>query len=294
MDIKYKKIYAPIIIFCLGLTILLFSGCINYLPIEAEPIETDYDVSDTYIEYDYEYEDDYENDYDISDPYIETAEYNEKNNENTFFGIWRLDGLAFSYNRTFDPGLPDFNIYAMPINIKDFTGYEIEFRENFVRIGDERILYNPLYETSLELSWLSLDRLDDLAIYRTITSEITHFPLVVRRGTIGVQPEIAWVEGYETRTMVPGYFLDHKDMFERLGIDGVKKRVDISYPDIGPIRARGEDFDPWEFRYGNFRQNPLFHRFLVLDDEHILFQGENTDFWEFGGSIFMIATRIAY
>ena len=291
MDIKYRKIYVPIIILCSVLIMLLLSGCTNYLPIEAESIEMDYDVSDPYIEDYYEYENDYENDYDISDPYIEEDydifdPYIEEDYEsyydiipncllnessicyappyellisnNPFHGLWILEKVVLeriSSLYQIEAEWAESDVWKPKrVNVRDFLGYELEITKNFVRLGNRRLFYQ---DTIQFFSSMGID-----ARFNSL-----------------FEPTINWI---------PSYYNSPRELLNSLYAQGVN---------LGLCREGSEDiysllvsfvyfdsvrdhelyltFDnrisiPLDPVYPEYMLNPLFSSLLMLSYDHIL------------------------
>lgn len=84
-----------------------------------------------------------------ADPEPEVEYIKEEDGEYPFFGIWRLHVHSFSTEAT-EPiispyeGFPRY-LYVHNSDIRAFVGYEMEFREDFVRLGEMKI-HRPVYD----------------------------------------------------------------------------------------------------------------------------------------------------
>ena len=120
---------------CLLLIVLMQVGCVE-TPISQLPesIKLDY-----YKQHSLELTPSYE----IAEHYPNITE----DDDFAFFGTWRLVAHAFSIETIDSSIYQDGNLslprYALDHDIKNFIGYEIEFRADFVRLGDTdlRVLY---------------------------------------------------------------------------------------------------------------------------------------------------------
>ena len=161
----------------------------------------------------------------------------------SFLGVWNLEYLAFSMDPANLQGLP-YTHMIVP-QITDFIGYEVEFHENFVRLGD-RLLQSPKY-----------------IVNERASSIFNRFP------------------NFITQTWIPAYFDEPSELieyFHSLNIDigrscTVEDRlyldiVRIEYPVV--YMFNGGLLDPDLFDE-NVALNEIFQGFTVLSDNYILF-----------------------
>jgi len=158
----------------------------------------------------------------------------------SFFGTWRLEKVAIRRQHIGEIGRP---IYSDMPNAKDFLGQEMEFSDDFVRLGERR-LSNPEY------------------FVRQWIEEWTFFG-----------HEIVWTPGYwDTPDELLDYFR-HQGI--HIGIESnyrdtiLFEQILISYPYYTEMRWMGTLLDP-ELYMHNMALNPLFQSIIVLNDDYIL------------------------
>lgn len=183
------------------------------------------------------------------------TEYNEVHDINTpaaddyaFFGVWNIGVVAFTVEIT---EYPDWSWvlprYGFNHDIRNFIGYEIEFRSDFVRLG-EMIMHDPVY-SFVENSTSPFSQLD----------QENNISLGTPGGNIMVPFTIA-----------PGRFYNLADMLNYFDLSEAMKFVVIDYPDHEEIWFRGELRDPFDV---NMIFNPLFQGFSVINYNYILLSG---------------------
>jgi len=167
-----------------------------------------------------------------------------------FFGLWKLAVLV---TQEYKPDtLTPPNPYVIHYDIGDFLGYELEVREDFVRLG-YRVLNEPLFDVRNISTYLSLGNRPNREI-RIFSGSMNYYDIA------------NWIDSFTGLLSLTS--------------------VSVTYPLYGSLWWRSEIMDPWDVVYGigMFAQNPLMHHFWLLDDNTLLFSGR------FGNSIF--ATRI--
>ena len=155
-----------------------------------------------------------------------------------FFGVWKLDKIALTVYDTHEYELLQevgLYYYGIPVNIEDYLGYEIEFTEEFVRLGD-RYLYNPDYYYSANL---------------------------LSGGSIFSNSENTWLPAYYNSPEELISLFRNKEDTDKIYLS----RASIAYPEYPLTYFQGSFLDP---EFPEYLFNPLFGSIIMLDENNIL------------------------
>jgi len=255
--------------YALYLASLMLAGCATNLHIATSDEVTTHNTMHE-IEYYHEeiYIDTLEGEINehYSDIYLDTTENDAmeeiEEEDRSFLGVWRIDTHAFSTKLHYPPGIGPEYFYVSDHDIRGFIGMEVEYREDFVQLGEMR-LNNPVFGVRhMVEAQIGYQEDSEGSLY---TGSPVSDPVIVE--------------------VIPGYFLGPRDMLESLNLDYYIRAVAIGYPDYPEYIWRGERLDPLG---GNITPNPVFSHFRQIDDDRILFAGRHHL-----SNHYVIATRIS-
>jgi hypothetical protein len=173
--------------------------------------------------------------------------------EKDFLGIWMLEKIALHVSHISDEDIVGNMRYGKDIDVTNFIGLELEFTEEFVRLGERKLFY-PKYN-------------------------------------INVWPE-EWLFSNREHVWSSGYFNSPQLMLDSFNDRGIGAgfincetgalyylRVSICYPEYPELWFRSTLLDP---EYPDYVFNPLFKGFIML----------NTNYMLVGSDILILASRV--